>query len=121
MALKLDNDVEITLDGETHLLRPSLKATTAISRAHGGLVGAVQGCLNGELDVYQSVIKAGIVTAKNISTDDLREMVWRAGMNKLSMPVGKFIRTLQNGGKDPDAEDDEDETTPSEEGNDREG
>ncbi|WP_062206794.1 hypothetical protein [Aureimonas sp. AU12] len=106
----LSNDVEVELGGDTHLLRPSLKAATAISRQFGGLVGAMQAALNGNLDAFQFVVKTGIVTAKNISTEDLKELVWSAGMRKLSDPVSKYLTLLQNGGKDPDA-DEEDAST----------
>ncbi|WP_279483407.1 hypothetical protein [Aureimonas sp. SK2] len=107
MSTKLSNDVEVELGGETHLLRANLKNATAISRQFGGFDGAVQGLLNSNLDVYQSIVKTGIVTAKNISTDDLKEMVWSAGMNKLVVPLSKFVGMCRNGGRDPETEDDQ--------------
>ena len=103
----LTTDVTIVLDGEEHTLRPSLKAASSVSRQFGGFVGAFNALMQGQLDAFTSIIKAGLVS-KNISTDDLKEAVWRTGLPKLSEPVSRYVSILQNGGKDPDEGVDED-------------
>lgn len=112
---QLSGDINIKLDGEEHTLRASLQAASSLSATFGGLSKAFDGLLKRDLGTYQAVVKAGIVTAKNISTKDLNEAVWKAGMTKLYSPLVDFLGLLNNGGRKPgeDAEgatgDDEDE------------
>jgi hypothetical protein len=112
--MSLSTDVTITLDGEEHTLRPSMKAASTISRQFEGFVGAFTALMQGQLDAYVAIIKAGI-TSKNVSTDDLKEAVWRTGLPKLAEPIGRYLTILQNGGRDPDAGSSSDEI---DEGND---
>ena len=91
--------VEIELDGETHTLKPSLKAARTVSRIGNGFQGVYAGLVNSNFDVFAAVIKAGI-TSKNISTDDLDEAIYQTGLTKLLEPVARFVRLLQNGGKE---------------------
>lgn len=98
---KLSGDVSITLNGEEHILRPSLQAATSLSATFGGLSSAFDGLMKRDLGTYQAVVKAGIITAKNISTKDLHEAVWKAGMTKLSEPLVDFLGLLNNGGRKP--------------------
>ena len=107
MAEKLSSDVEIELDGETHLLRANLKNATAISRHFGGFDNALGALIASNLDAYQFIVKNSIVTDKNVSTETLREMVWRRGMKNLSGELSKLISMCRNGGRDPDEEDDD--------------
>lgn len=97
----LSGDITLMLNGEEHILRPSLQAATALSATFGGLSKAFDGLMNRDLGTYQAVVKAGIVTAKNISTKDLQEAVWRAGMVTLSEPLIDFLGLLNNGGRKP--------------------
>lgn len=108
MSKALTNDVEITLGGEIHALRPSLKAASAISRQFGGFMGAMQAIANGDLSAFQFIARQG-TTAKNISTDDLNEAVWSAGTTKLTRPFLRYLGLLQNGGRDPDEENEAEE------------
>lgn len=98
----LTNDVEITLNGETFHLRPTLKAASAISRQYGGFSGAFQALQMLNLEVAQYIVRQGI-TAKNLSTDDLNEAVWKSGVGRLTPVLARYIAILQNGGSDPDA------------------
>ncbi|WP_152045505.1 hypothetical protein [Aureimonas psammosilenae] len=111
----LSTDVEIKLDGETFYLRSTLKAAQNISRQYGGFVGTFQALQVLSLEVAQYIVKQGI-TAKNISTDDLNDKVWRAGVGNLTKPLARYVSILQNGGRDPDLNDGDD-TQDSDEGN----
>lgn len=115
----LSSDVEITLDGQAFHLRSSLKAANAISNHFGGFITAYQHLANGSLQAYQYVIRQGIpkVELDDISTDDLNEMIWRTGTIELVGPVSKYLSRLQNGGRDPDAEDDRKVRDEDDEGN----
>ena len=98
---QLSGDITLTLNGEEHTLRPSLQAATSLSATFNGLSQAFDGLTNRNLAVYQAVVKAGIITAKNISTKDLNEAVWKAGMVKLYSPLVDFLSLLNNGGRKP--------------------
>ncbi len=114
--MSLTKDVEIDLDGETFYLRPSLKAANAISREFGGFLGAFEALRLLNLQATQFIVRSAC-TSKNISTDDLNERVWRAGVGKLTGPLAKFISILQNGGRDPSEEDEKDEREGEQSGN----
>lgn len=115
MGKALTNDVDLELGDETHQLRPTLKAATAISREFGGFLGAMQAVANMNLIAMQFIVRQGIAT-RNISTEDLNDAVWRAGAKNIVQPIMKFVSVLQNGGRDPDLEEPADDRT--DEGND---
>ena len=98
---QLSSEVTINLNGEEHTLRASLQAATSLSQTFNGLANAFEGLSNRNLSTYQAVVKAGIVTAKHISTKDLNEAVWVAGMVPLYGPLVDFLGLLNNGGRKP--------------------
>ncbi|WP_099866068.1 hypothetical protein [Pararhizobium haloflavum] len=106
----LVSDVTITLDGNDYPLRPSLKAASAISNQYGGFMGAYQALANGNLQAIQFIVRQAIPTPdqRGISTQELNEMVWRTGTTTLTAPISKYLSRLQNGGRDPSGEDDDD-------------
>ncbi|WP_427023041.1 hypothetical protein ACP4J4_10390 [Aureimonas ureilytica] len=118
--MSLTNDVEITLGGETYNLRPTLKAANAVSRQYGGFVGAFNALQMLNLEVATFIVRTGTNMKKadggSISTEDLNDKVWRAGVGKLTAPLARYVAILQNGGKDPD-ESNEDEAEGSDQGN----
>lgn len=109
MGKALTNDVEITLGDETYQMRPTMKAASAISRQYGGFLGAMQAVATMNLEAMQYIVRQGLTMKETrISTDDLNEAVWSAGAKNIADPIMKFVRVLQNGGRDPDLEDDGD-------------
>lgn len=105
----ISNGVEIELGGETVTLKPSLKAARMVSRISNGqgFYGVYQSIANHNFDVFAQVVKAG-VTMKNTSSEDLDQMVYDAGMYKLTEPLTKFVRLLETGGRDEAEKSDED-------------
>lgn len=103
-AKTLSSDVMVELDGDEYPLRSSLRAATAISNHFGGFIAAYQHLANGNLQAYQFIIRNGIPKAdqRNISTEELNEMIWRKGTVDLVGPVSKYLGRLQHGGRDPD-------------------
>lgn len=100
---KLNNDLEIEIDGEKYALRASSNAASTISNRFNGFVGAFQALQMLDLSVVQFIIRTGI-TDKNISTKDLNEAVWRTGVGELTGTLAKYVSRLQNGGRDPNEE-----------------
>ncbi|MEO3387320.1 hypothetical protein [Mesorhizobium sp. CAU 1741] len=107
MKNSLTSDITIELEGQEYTLRSSLKAASAISSHFGGFIGAYQQLANGNLQACQYIIRQGIPASetRNISTEELNGMVYRSGIVKLSGPLSRYISRLQNGGRDPDEED----------------
>lgn len=109
----LSSDVTVklkTADGtEEYSLRSSLRAATTISNQFGGFIGAYQQLAAGSLQAVQFIIRTGIPKEelRNVSTDELNEMVFRTGTVKLITPLTKYLGRLQNGGRDPDEEPDD--------------
>lgn len=110
---KLFSGIDIELNGDIHTLRPSLKAASAVCRQYGGYMGAIQAIAASDLNAYLFIAKQAIST-KNINSNDLDEAIYAAGISNLIEPFLRYIRILQNGGKEPVDEDDADE---SDEGN----
>jgi hypothetical protein len=107
----LISEIPLTLAGQEFTLRPSLKAASAINRQFGGLANAYAALGQSDLAGMTFIIRNGVVSGelKNISTDDLNEMVWLTGTARLIQPLGRYITLLQNGGRDPDEADDGDD------------
>lgn len=94
-------DVEITLDGETKVLKPSLAACLAISRMAGGILGAMHRVSQLDFDAIVHVTKAGLdLTDKG--AEGLDEKVYRTGIgykDGLAGNVTTYLENLANGGK----------------------
>lgn len=109
---KLVTGVDVVLDGETYTLKPSLKAATSICRQFNGYLGAIQQLAGSDLNAFLFIARQAIPT-KTIASADLDEAVYAAGVPTLMEPFMKYVRILQNGGREPveddggDGEDDE--------------
>ena len=91
-------NVSIELDGETVVLRPSLRAAQTISRQAGGIIGAVQALRTLDLDALTGIIAAGL----GKEPKDISEAVWRTGAADLTPPATQFVMMLANGGRPAD-------------------
>jgi hypothetical protein len=95
-------NVEIDLDGETVVLRPTLKAAQTISRQAGGIRKAIDALGNFDIDVMTSIITLGMdLTGREAK--DVADKVWRTGMADLTVPVIQYLTILANGGRPVDA------------------
>ena len=101
-------NVEIKLDGETVVLRPSLRAAQAISRQAGGIMAAVEAIGKFNLDVMTQVVALGL----GREPKDVADAVWRTGMADLSGPVINYLSILANGGRPVQSEGGEGEGDP---------
>lgn len=101
-------DVEIELDGETVVLRPTLKACQAISRQAEGVLGAIGRVQRYDLDTYVQVVTLGL-GAEGKEAREMPGKVFRTGMMQLIGPVTRYLMIISNGGRpavDPDGTDD---------------
>ncbi|TPM39378.1 hypothetical protein FJ951_27105 [Mesorhizobium sp. B2-2-3] len=90
-------DVDIVLEGETFTLRPTLKAAQAISRQAGGIMGALRGLANLDLDVATSIVADGL----GKKPSEVEETVWRTGIANLNADLTRFVMIVANGGRPP--------------------
>ena len=88
-------NVEITLDGETVILRPTLKAAQSLSRRSGGFTELMSEVTKLDLDTLTAVVALGL----DRQTKDVAEAVWRTGAAELVGPAIEFIGILANGGR----------------------
>lgn len=89
-------DVVVKLGEHELTLRPTLKAAMSLSSQRGGITTLVQRCLDLEFDAIFAVVLAGM-EGKN--SKDLPELVYSAGMLKLSPICIKFLHIVANGGR----------------------
>lgn len=101
-------NVEIELDGESVVLRPTLKAAQTISRQAGGIMGAVQSISRFDVDVLTTVIALGL----GRDVKDTAEPVWRTGVSTLAPKAIQFLTVLANGGRPPEEGGGEEEADP---------
>lgn len=91
-------DVEIELEGETCVLKPSLKACTALSRMRGGISNTVRAVGDLDFDAMVTVIGLGLgLSDKELK--DLPEKVYETGLPELSGPLIRYLSNVANGGK----------------------
>lgn len=91
-------NVEITLDGSTETLRPSLRAAQQLSRRSGGFTDLVGQVAKFDLDAVTDVVALGL----GRQPKEVAEGVYATGVAKLSGPVIEFIGILANGGRRPE-------------------
>lgn len=101
-------EVEIVLDGETHVLRSTLRAAKEVSASAGGFIGAYQRLATFDFSTYVAIVAAGL--GKKVS--DVEGKVYATGIAPLSAPLSRFVQLLANGGKEP-KEIEEGEAVPS--------
>lgn len=98
MVAASPGEVDITLDGKTVTLRPTLDASMQISARFEGCLQAFMGIQKFDINAYIGVIAAA--TGKDVK--DVRHVVFETGMDSLNVPLLKYLRMLSNGGRDPD-------------------
>lgn len=101
-----DGNVEIILDGEPLILRPSLKAALVLSNGQGGIPVMVQRCINLEMDAITSIISHGL----GVWSKDIPEKVYNTGLFTLSGKCIHFLNILANGGRPLLSEEDKEES-----------
>jgi hypothetical protein len=109
MAQLNEGDVEITLNGQTLVLRPTLRAMNAISSSNGGLNKVRQMLVDQEFSTVVSVIMHGANLAGQRDAKELPEAVYRNGLDApLLVSLINYVAILANGGKPlPDSGQDE--------------
>ncbi len=93
-------EVEIELDGEKKVLRPTLGAAKRVN-ASGGFSQVINKLLGYDLDYYVTVISAGL----DRKPATVEEAVFKSGLPTLVEPLCRFVVNLSNGGKPPPADD----------------
>lgn len=106
-------DVQITLGGQARTLRPTLRAAQAISQRYGGFNKALETVSNFDLEVFTTVIIAGLGVSGN-DAKEIPELVWSTGMPELTEPVTRYLAILANGGKPLDMDGGSGEADPPE-------
>lgn len=98
-------DIEITLDGEKVVLKPSYYAYTTICRElGGGLNMAIGGLMSNNIDVFETIIAAGLkLTPKG--REGLGEKIFKTGTRHITAKLQEFVLILSNGGRELASED----------------
>lgn len=92
-------NVDIELDGDTVVLKPTLNAIQAISRQSEGIMGAVRKVGQFDFDMIVLVIGLGTNTTDRKDQRDLAERVFATGLADLVEPVTRYLSILANGGR----------------------
>lgn len=101
MSKTLFGTVDITLDGETYTLKPTLGAVRTIETYFGGLRGASQALNALSIDGCAVIIAGGAgLTGK--AAEAVAEQVWQAGVIDVSIQLNAYLAALYNP-KGPDA------------------
>jgi hypothetical protein len=92
-------DVEVVLDGEKLVLRPTLNACQTVSRMTGGIMDAIRRVGNYDFDLMVTIIALGLDLKSKRDVEALPDRVWRTGMNKVARPVLQYLSVIANGGR----------------------
>lgn len=103
-------DVQIELDGQTVMLRPSLEACQVVTGFPGGLQGAIRACQEFSLDGMTTIIMAGL-QKRDLSRKRAEAMVYEAGLFEIAPALIRFCTIVGNGGRPPARDTDDDEAT----------
>lgn len=95
MSKTLLGTVDITLDGETYTLKPTLGAVRAIEAHFGGLRGASQAINALSVDGCAVIVASGAgLTGK--AAEGIPEQVWQAGVLEVSVQLNAYLVALYN-------------------------
>lgn len=97
MVAASPGEVDITLDGKTVTLRPTLEASMQISARFGGCLEAYHGLGKFDITTYIGVVAAALKK----DPGEVQNMVFDAGMDSLNKPLQRFVSRLSNGGREP--------------------
>lgn len=95
MSKTLQGTVEIVLDDETYVLKPTLGAVRAIEAYFGGLRGASQAINALSVDGC-AVIIAGGAGLSGKAAEAVAEQVWQAGVLDVSVQLNAYLVALYN-------------------------
>lgn len=95
----MNGDVTINLGGDAVTLKCTLEAAMSVDEALGGFQEALRQIAAFKLSAFIVVVAAGL--GKRPS--EVKEAVYREGMQKLIGPVTEFAMLLTNGGRRPEA------------------
>lgn len=95
MSKTLHGTVEIVLDDETYVLKPTLGAVRAIEAYFGGLRGASQAINALSVDGC-AVIIAGGAGLSGKAAEVVAEQVWQAGVLDVSVQLNAYLVALYN-------------------------
>lgn len=98
-------DVEIVLveggEERTHRLVPSLGACMHLSRAAGGIAGAVDRVGRLDFDTIVEVVAVGLGVNPSQKEKLVQPAVYETGLIMLSAPCISFLHVVANGGRAP--------------------
>jgi hypothetical protein len=108
MANKARGEMDLILGGERYTMRPSFEAIAEIEDLTGkGLLAlAIKlGEGNGTTKEMAAVIYSGLKGAgSKLSFEEVGEKVIRAGITKLSAPMGEFLRLALQGSDEEESD-----------------
>ncbi|MGH8348275.1 MAG: hypothetical protein ACRES5_17145 [Pseudomonas sp.] len=87
--------VDITLDGETFTLKPTLGAVRNIEAHFGGLRGAAQAINSMSVDGCAAIIVGG-ADLSGQEAEAVAEKVWQAGVLEVSITLNTYLVALYN-------------------------
>jgi len=92
-------DVIIMLDDQEYTLKPTLRASQAISRRFGGLVKAVEQIQSFDTDAIVTVVAAALSINNPRELQDMAEKIFNEGVNSVAPKVIEYLGVLTNGGR----------------------
>jgi virulence-associated protein VagC len=94
-----EGEVEIVLNGNKRVLRPTLNAITQISRLHNGMNGVTQALVNSDFDAVVAVVRHGLGIPDREATR-LPAEIYKNGLTQdLVIACINYVSILTNGGR----------------------
>ena len=105
-------DVEINFEGETKVLKPSVRAIREISRGADGITGAIQRVQKLEFETITLCLAVGLDLTDH-GLDGFEDRVFKEGVAKFTAPLITYLVRLSNGGRPISREADKTTENPS--------
>lgn len=107
-----DGDVELVLDGKTHILTPTAEACFAISRLRGGIREIERRVAALDADLICEVLGIALGLNPHQRKKMLPEAVYNTGLINITGPLIDFLLIIANGGRLVEDEPQDDEPDP---------
>jgi hypothetical protein len=94
-----DGEMTVPFGDDSVTLTANLAAAKGISRHFGGFQTALNKMAGGDLEAFIAVVRFGMNIKSEAETRRIEELVFRAGVLRLTAPLTEFVLVCANGGK----------------------
>ena len=94
-----DGEMQVPFGDVTVTLTANLFAAKGISHHFGGFQQALNKMAAGDLEAFIVVVRFGMGIKGETQTRQIEELVFRAGVLRLTAPLTEFVLIAANGGK----------------------